>query len=77
MKVVFNNPILYVVAYPGVDAIEVIDKRRGRGTLFSGQMAKHFQSELEDALSHGDDDDDIDVCLDQFEELLTQPAIYQ
>jgi hypothetical protein len=77
MKVVFNNPILYVVAYPGVDAIEVIDKRRGRGGLLSGGTAERFQSELRDALSHGDEDDDIDVCLDQFEYLMNQPAIYQ
>lgn len=77
MKVVFNNPILYVVAYPAVDAIEVIDKRRGRGALLSGGTAERFQSELQDALSHGDEDEDLDVCLDQFEYLMTQPAIYQ
>ena len=29
---VLNNPVLYVVDYPGFDAVEVIDKRRGLGT---------------------------------------------
>lgn len=77
MQVVFNNPVLYVVAYPNLDAIEVIDKRRGFGALLSGGTAERFKRELEDALTHGEEADDLDVCMDQFNALLTQPAIYQ
>jgi hypothetical protein len=27
MNIMLNNPVLYVVDYPNVDAVEVIDKR--------------------------------------------------
>ena len=77
MQVVFNNPILYVVAYPSVDAIEVIDKRRGFGGMLCGGTAERFKRELADAIDHGGETEDLDVCLDHFDALLTQPAIYQ
>ncbi|MGC3965507.1 MAG: DUF3567 family protein [Rhodocyclaceae bacterium] len=77
MRVMFDNPILYVVAYPAVDGIEVIDKRCARGTMLYGGTAERFKRELADALKRGDEADDLDDCLDQFDALLTQPAIYQ
>ncbi|HEX5127040.1 MAG TPA: DUF3567 family protein [Rhodocyclaceae bacterium] len=77
MQVVFNNTILYVVAYPTVDGIEVIDKRRGRGALLCGGTAERFKRELADALTHGDQADDLDPFIDNFDALMTQPAIYQ
>ena len=77
MLVVLNNPILYVVDYPSVDGLEAIDKRRARGVIMFGTTAQKFRDELADALTHGDGADELDICLDQFEALFTQPAIYQ
>ena len=34
MHIMFNNPLVYVVEYAGLEAVEVIDKRRGVGALF-------------------------------------------
>ncbi|MDB5815829.1 MAG: hypothetical protein JWM03_1265 [Rhodocyclales bacterium] len=77
MLVVLNNPILYVVDYPSVDGLEAIDKRRAKGVFLYGTTAQKFRDELADALSHGEGADELDICLDQFEALFTQPAIYQ
>ncbi|MDP5240270.1 DUF3567 family protein [Uliginosibacterium sp. 31-16] len=77
MHIVLNNPALYVVAYPSVGAIEVIDKRRARGGLLAGDTALRFRRELESAMSQGDDSSEFDLCLDGYDALLTQPAIYQ
>jgi hypothetical protein len=77
MNIVLNNPVLYVVDYPSVGAIEVIDKRRARGGLLAGATAMRFRRELEDVMNQGDDAEDFDLCLDSYDDLLTQPAIYQ
>lgn len=79
MNIVLNNPALYVVDYPSVGAIEVIDKRRARGAFLEGDAAIRFRRELTDALEGVDDHDelDFDLCLDGFDALLNQPAIYQ
>lgn len=79
MQIVFNNPVLYVVSYPSVDSIEVIDKRLGRGTLLSGDTAARFRVELANVLEGEEDEQeaDLDIFLDQFDALMTQPAIYQ
>lgn len=78
MNIVLNNPALYVVDYPSVGAIEVIDKRRARGVLLAGEAAIRFRRELRDAMNqiHDNDELDFDQCLDGFDALLTQPAIY-
>ena len=75
MHIVLNNPVLYVVDYPSVGAIEVIDKRRARGVLLEGDAALRFRRELADAMSLGEDD--FELSLDGYDALLTQPAIYQ
>ncbi|GAA5161798.1 DUF3567 family protein [Viridibacterium curvum] len=77
MMVVLNNPILYVVDYPSVDGLEAIDKRRAKGVFLYGTAAQKFRDELADALSHGESADELDICIDQFDALFTQPAIYQ
>lgn len=78
MDIVLNNPALYVVDYPSVGAIEVIDKRRARGVLLAGEAAMRFRRELRDAMDQIDDKDELDFdhYLDGFDALLTQPAIY-
>lgn len=79
MNIVLNDPVLYVVDYPSVGAIEVIDKRRARGVLLEGAAALRFRRELKDAMeqSEAGEDLDFDTCLDSFDGLMTQPAIYQ
>jgi hypothetical protein len=76
MNVVLNNPVLYVVDYPALDAVEVIDKRRGVGVLFRDAAAQRFRRELMDVASSAQEVDDYETWLDSFGTLMTQPAIY-
>jgi hypothetical protein len=77
MHIVLNNLEFYVVDYPSVGAIEVIDKRRARGGLLAGDAASRFRRDLADAMNLNEDEDDFELCLDDYDGLLTQPAIYQ
>lgn len=75
MNVVFNNPLAYVVDYPGFDAVELIDKRSGRGTLMRAGTARRFREEFEH-WSHSPDPDQFETLLERYRALLTQPAVY-
>lgn len=77
MQIVLNNPAWYIVDYPSVGAIEVIDKRRARGGLLAGETALRFRRELQDMMDQGENTDDVDLCLEDYDALLMQPAIYQ
>ncbi len=76
MNVVLNNPVLYVVDYPNVDAVEVIDKRRGVGVLFRDEAAQRFLSELRDVASAATEMDDFEIWIADYGTLMTQPAVY-
>ncbi|MCB1938150.1 MAG: DUF3567 family protein [Rhodocyclaceae bacterium] len=75
MQVVCNNPVLYVVDFPGFDAIEVIDKRLGRGTVFRDAAARRFRAELAE-LAASEEMGDFDELIVHYQSLLNQPAIY-
>jgi hypothetical protein len=76
MNVVLNNPVLYVVDYPNVDAVEVIDKRRGVGVLFRDEAAQRFLRELRDVASAATEMDDFEIWIEDYGTLMTQPAVY-
>ncbi|WP_374246271.1 DUF3567 family protein [Zoogloea sp.] len=76
MNVVLNNPVLYVVDYPGLDAVEVIDKRRGVGTLIRDEAALRFKRELRDVAASATEMDDFENLIADYGSLLNQPAVY-
>ena len=76
MNVVLNNPVLYVVDYPMLDAVEVIDKRRGLGVLFRDEAAWRFRQELRDVAAAATEMDDFESWIADYGTLMTQPAIY-
>ena len=76
MRIVFNNPVLYVVDYPQVDAVEVIDKRKGLGMLMRDETAQRFRRELSSIVEAAEQVEDFDSFIDQYEALMTQPAVY-
>ena len=76
MNVVLNNPVLYVVDYPNVDAVEVIDKRRGVGVLFRDEAAQRFLRELRDVASAATEMDDFEIWIADYGTLMTRPAVY-
>ncbi|AUN94954.1 DUF3567 family protein [Pseudazoarcus pumilus] len=75
MRVVCNSPELYVVDYPAIDAVEVIDKRIGRGGMMRDEAAQRFRAELE-LWAESADPDKVDEFIGHFGALMTQQAIY-
>jgi hypothetical protein len=76
MRIVFNNPVLYVVDYPQLDAVEVIDKRKGFGMLMRDETAQRFRRELTHIVEAEAEGEEFDSFIDQYEALMTQPAVY-
>ena len=76
MNVVLNNPVLYVVDYPNLGAVEVIDKRRGVGALFRDEAARRFRRELRDVAEAATEMLDFENRIADYGTLMTQPAIY-
>jgi hypothetical protein len=76
MMLVFDNPVLHVVGYPELDAVEVIDKRLGRGVLMRDETARRFRSELQDFVAGDPDIEAFDDFIESYGEWMTQPAIY-
>ena len=75
MQVVCNNPVLYVVDFPGFDALEVIDKRLGRGAVIRAGTAARFRTELA-KLSASEELSDFDDLIADYLSLFNQPAVY-
>lgn len=75
MNVVFNNAELYIVDYPAIDAIEIIDKRVGRGGMMRAETAHRFRAELEVWAESGEEAD-VDAIIGAYGALMTQQAIY-
>jgi hypothetical protein len=78
MHIMFNNPLVYVVEYAGLEAVEVIDKRIGRGALIRDDAARRFREELKELVDHDEEvgPEAFDAFMGPWEALLTQPAIY-
>ncbi|MBL8504015.1 MAG: DUF3567 family protein [Rhodocyclaceae bacterium] len=76
MMIVFDNPVMHVVDYPAQDAVEVIDKRVNKGVLMRNGAAERFRSELKALVSGDPDIEAFDALLDEYQTLLSQPAIY-
>lgn len=76
MQIVYNDQQLYVVDYPGHDAIEVIDKRLGRGMVIRADAARRFREELDGVIAGGSDEDALEILFEHYGGLLIQPAVY-
>lgn len=76
MRIVFNNPVLYVVEYPQLDAVEVIDKRKGVGTIMTAETAHRFKRELSDVMQAAEQMEDFDTFIGGYSALMNQPAVY-
>ncbi|MBL8471037.1 MAG: DUF3567 family protein [Rhodocyclaceae bacterium] len=75
MQIVFNDASLYVVDYPAQEAIEVIDKRSGRGAFIRDDAARRFRADLNSFVEAGEPDA-LDEFIGHYIALMHQPAIY-
>jgi len=76
MMIVFDNPVMHVVDYPAQDAVEVIDKRVNKGVLMRDGAAERFRAELKALVSGEPELKAFDALLDEYQTLLSQPAVY-
>jgi hypothetical protein len=74
MNVLFNNPLLYVIDYPGHDALEILDKRNGRVGLLRGATADRMRGEFREFLTQEHDQEEFDDFIDSYEAILDQPV---
>lgn len=75
MMFVFNNPVLVVVDYPALDAVEVIDKRSGLGMFVRDGTAQRFRENFREFVAHEPDLEDFDDFLGEYSELMVQPTL--
>jgi hypothetical protein len=66
MNVLFNNPLLYIIEYPGFDALEILDKRHGRVGLLRGEFG--------DFLSRQHDEEEFEDFIDSYDRILDLPV---
>ncbi len=78
MNIVCNNAVLYVVDYPGIDAVEVIDKRSGCGALIRAEAAQRFRREWNEwgKQMEAGDESDVDDFIGHYGALLTQRLVH-
>jgi hypothetical protein len=74
MNVLFNNPLLYLIDYPGHDALEILDKRNGRIGLVRGATAERMRAEFGIFLSKAHDQEEFEDFIDTYEEILDHQA---
>lgn len=74
MNVLFNNPQLYVIEYPGIDALEILDKRNGRVGLLRGDTAIRVRDEFHEFLSQEHDQEEFEDFIDLHGAILDQPV---
>lgn len=71
----FNNLMAYVVDYPGIDAVALIDKGSGPGTLMRADTARRFREQPEH-WAHAPEPDELEASHGHYRAVLTQPAVY-
>lgn len=74
MNVLFNNPLLYVIEYPGFDALEILDKRNGRVGFLRGATADRMRDEFHEFLAQEHDEEEFEDFIDSYEAVLDQPV---
>lgn len=74
MNVLFNNPLLYVIEYPGFDALEILDKRNGRVGLLRGATADRMRGEFHEFLTQEHNEEEFVDFIDSYEGVLDQPV---
>lgn len=75
MNVLFSSPLLYLIDYPGHDALEILDKRSGRMGLFRGAAADRMRTEFGNFLMEGHNQEEFEDFIDTYDGILDQPVM--
>jgi hypothetical protein len=74
INLVFNSPMLYVIDYPGEDAVEILDKRSGRFGIARGALARRFRHDFGILVAEQADEDRFADFMETYAGVMNQPA---
>lgn len=74
MNVLFNNSLLYLIDYPGHDALEILDKRSGRMGLVRGAAADRMRSEFGAFLGEDHNREEFEDFIDTYQAIFEHPV---
>jgi hypothetical protein len=75
MNVVYNSPHYYVAEYPVQNGFELINRHQGTGTFLRGEIASLFRQSLANVIAVSPSAEVVDEFLENFDGLMTQPAV--
>lgn len=73
MNVLYNSANYYVVEFPGLGGIELVDKTAGRGGFLEGAVEVRFRATMADLASGEPSVESVDEFLGHYDALLTNP----
>ena len=75
MNVLYNSENYYVVEFPGLGGIELVDKTAGRGGFLAGAVALKFRATMADLAAGEPNVESVDEFLGHYDALLTNPMV--
>ena len=75
MNVLYNSEHYYVVEFPGLGGIELVDKSAGRGGFLAGAVELKFRATMADFAAGEPNADSVDEFLGHYDALLTNPMV--
>lgn len=75
MNVLYNSENYYVVEFPGLGGIELVDKAAGRGGFLEGAVEVRFRATMANLASREPSVESVDEFLGHYDALLTNPVV--
>lgn len=75
MNVLYNSENYYVVEFPGLGGIELVDKTAGRGGFLEGAVEVRFRATMANLASREPSVESVDEFLGHYDALLTNPVV--
>ena len=75
MNVLYNSEQYYVVEFPGLGGIELVDKSSGRGGFLAGAVEVKFRATMAGFAAGEPTAESVDEFLGHYDALLTNPMV--
>ena len=75
MNVLYSSEHYYVIEFPGLGGIELVDKSAGRGGFLAGAVELKFRATMADLAAGEPSAESVDEFLGHYDALLTNPMV--
>ena len=75
MNVLYSSEHYYVIEFPGLGGIELVDKSAGRGGFLAGAVELKFRATMADLAAGEPNAESVDEFLGHYDALLTNPMV--